>query len=296
MTHDVFICHSSKDKAIADAACATLEQRGIRCWVAPRDVMPGASWAASIVSAIEGSKLMLLIFSENANESPQIEREIERAVDHRVPIVPFRVADILPTEALEYFISTSHWLDAYSPPIDRHYQTLADKIETILATQPHLAGQGAADASPAAPPHHYEPPPPPPPPVAARGSGPWPMLLAVVVAVLAIGALLAVVVAGRLKPAGDSAAPAAAAGAAASGAQPLVFQAYPINLDPHGDNWIALRSEPDGLGIRLDKLGPQTRFAVLERQGEWSRVQLPDGRAGWVSSHYIGCCRAAAAN
>ncbi|HEX4196443.1 MAG TPA: TIR domain-containing protein [Caulobacteraceae bacterium] len=295
MTHDVFICHSSKDKTIADAACATLEQRGVRCWVAPRDVMPGASWAASIVSAIEGSKLMLLIFSENANDSPQIEREIERAVDHRVPIVPFRIADILPTEALEYFISTSHWLDAYSPPIDRHYQTLADKIETILATQTHQAG--APDASPAAPPHHEEPPPPPPPPpVAARGAGPWPLVLAagaVAVAVLAVGALLAVTLGSRPPPASAS---AAAAGAAASGATPLVFQSYPINLDPHGDNWIALRSEPDGLGIRLDKLGPRAQFAVVERQGEWSRVQLPDGRAGWVSSHYIGCCRAAAAN
>jgi hypothetical protein len=295
MTHDVFICHSSKDKAIADAACATLEQRGIRCWVAPRDVMPGASWAASIVNAIEGSKLMLLIFSENANESPQIEREIERAVDHRVPIVPFRIADILPTEALEYFISTSHWLDAYSPPINRHYQTLADKIETILATLATLAhpAGGAAEASP--PPHHSESPPPVQ-PLAARGPSAWPMVLAVgavVVAVLAIGALLTVVMAGRLRPANAS---EAAAGAAASSGQPLAFDSYPVNLDPHGDDWIALRSEPDGLGIRLDKLGPQTRFAVLERQGEWSRVRLPDGRAGWVSSPYVGCCRPSGAN
>src|ERR1700722_1704612 len=136
MAHDVFICHSSKDKTVADAACAVLEQRGIRCWIAPRDILPGESWAGSIVTAIEGSKVMLLFFSSTANTSPQIEREVERAINHRVPTVPFRIEDVMPTEAMEYFISASHWLDAYSPPIDRHYQTLADKIEALLAASP----------------------------------------------------------------------------------------------------------------------------------------------------------------
>jgi TIR domain len=35
MAHDVFISHSHADKPAADAACAALEARGIRCWIAP---------------------------------------------------------------------------------------------------------------------------------------------------------------------------------------------------------------------------------------------------------------------
>ena len=53
MAHDVFISYSSKDKLIADAACAILESKGIRCWIAPRDILPGADWGESIVDALE---------------------------------------------------------------------------------------------------------------------------------------------------------------------------------------------------------------------------------------------------
>ena len=71
MAHDIFISHSSKDKTIADAMCATFEANGMRCWVAPRDVPPGAAWGAAIVEAIQNSRVMVLIFSDNANTSGQ---------------------------------------------------------------------------------------------------------------------------------------------------------------------------------------------------------------------------------
>lgn len=41
VNHDVFISYASSDKPVADAVCAALEQRGIRCWIAPRDILPG---------------------------------------------------------------------------------------------------------------------------------------------------------------------------------------------------------------------------------------------------------------
>lgn len=81
MAHDVFISHSSKDKAAADAVCAILEQRKIRCWIAPRDITPGKEWGEAIIDAISASRMMILIFSANANDSPQIRREVERAVN-----------------------------------------------------------------------------------------------------------------------------------------------------------------------------------------------------------------------
>ncbi|MGZ5408756.1 MAG: toll/interleukin-1 receptor domain-containing protein, partial [Aeromicrobium sp.] len=70
MTHDVFICHSSKDRTIANAICSKLEQNRIRCWIAPRDVLPGSEYAQSIIEAINGSKLTVLVFSDNSNQSP----------------------------------------------------------------------------------------------------------------------------------------------------------------------------------------------------------------------------------
>jgi hypothetical protein len=136
MAHDVFISHSSKDKQTADAVCAVLESKAIRCWVAPRDIQPGADWGESIIGAIRGSRVMVLIFSRNANESVQIKREVERAVHHGIPIIPLRIEDILPTGALEYSISTAHWLDAFTPPMERHLTYLANTVQAILDGKP----------------------------------------------------------------------------------------------------------------------------------------------------------------
>lgn len=120
MAHDVFISYSNKDKPVADAVCAGLEGRGIRCWVAPRDILPGFDWGAAIIDAISGAKVMVLIFSGNANASPQIKREVERAVAKGVKILPFRIEDVPMSKSLEYFISTPHWLDALTQPLEGH--------------------------------------------------------------------------------------------------------------------------------------------------------------------------------
>jgi TIR domain len=78
MAHDVFISYSSKDMPAGEAVGAALERHGLRCWIAPRDIVPGIGWAKSIVRAIGQSRTMVLVLSEHANSSPQIEREVER--------------------------------------------------------------------------------------------------------------------------------------------------------------------------------------------------------------------------
>ena len=132
MAHDVFISYSSKDKLIADAACAILESKGIRCWIAPRDILPGADWGESIVDALSHARVFVLVFSSHANASQQIRREVERAVNRGLAVIPLRIEDVPPTKSLEYFISTPHWLDAFSPPLERHLNYLADIIRHIL--------------------------------------------------------------------------------------------------------------------------------------------------------------------
>jgi TIR domain-containing protein/jacalin-like lectin domain-containing protein len=132
MAFDVFISYSTKDKATADAACAALESAGIRCWIAPRDVRPGAEYAAAIIEAIDSCHLMVLIFSSNANASRQIHREIERAASKGVPIVPMRIEEITPTKSMEYFLAEIHWLDALTPPLAAHLHKLIETIKAIL--------------------------------------------------------------------------------------------------------------------------------------------------------------------
>jgi tetratricopeptide (TPR) repeat protein len=144
MAHDVFISYSAKDKTTADAICASLEANGIRAWIAPRDVMPGSEWGEAIIEAIEQTQIMVLVFSASSNTSPQIKREIERAVNKGVPVVPFRIDEVMPSKTLEYFISTQHWLDAFTPPLERHLQSLVTILQAMLrktggvVTEPRL--------------------------------------------------------------------------------------------------------------------------------------------------------------
>ena len=133
MAHDVFICYASPDKAIADAVCATLEANRIRCWVAPRDVLPGMGYAEALIEAISESRMMLLVFSSSSNNSPQVLREVERATSKGIPILPFRIQDVPLSRSMEYFISTHHWLDALTPPLERHLQHLAETVKLLLA-------------------------------------------------------------------------------------------------------------------------------------------------------------------
>jgi TIR domain len=132
MAHDVFISYANEDKAVAYAVCAHLEERGIRCWIAPRDVTAGVYYAQAIIKAIKESRVMALVFSSNANKSEHVVREAEQAVRAGIPIIPFRIDTSSPAEMLNYYIGPQHWLDAATPPIEEHVQRLGDAIELRL--------------------------------------------------------------------------------------------------------------------------------------------------------------------
>jgi hypothetical protein len=132
MAHQVFICHSGNDKLVADAACAALEANGIRCWIAPRDVLPGMAYMKAIVQALNECTIVLLIFSQEANKSPHVHREIERAVSKEKVIVPFRIENVLPTDEMEFALSSTQWLDALTPPMEQHLAELNTTISRLL--------------------------------------------------------------------------------------------------------------------------------------------------------------------
>ncbi len=176
MAHDVFISYATSDKPVADAVCAGLEARGLRCWIAPRDILPGLDWGAALIDAITECKAMVLVFSASANSSKQIKREVERAVAKGVTIIPLRIEDVPLGKTLEYFISTPHWMDALSRPLEPHIDRLAQTIRSLLARPSRSTGGVAVPnpaEAPAIPPPRIPPPPPPARPTSppARPSG-----------------------------------------------------------------------------------------------------------------------------
>jgi TPR repeat protein len=141
--HDVFISYSTKNKNVADAVVADFEQHGIKCWYAPRDILPGEEWVTAITNALEGSKALVLIFTEESNNSRQVMNEIAVAFNAGLTIVPFKLTDDQMSSELEYYLTRVHWLDAVSKPLKKNIQALREYIDVIINTE-----NGAAPVRP----------------------------------------------------------------------------------------------------------------------------------------------------
>jgi hypothetical protein len=130
--HEVFISYSSKNKNIADAIVADLEQNSIRCWYAPRDIYPGEDWAGAIKNAIESTKIFILVFTDESNRSHQVTNEVTLAVNNGKIIIPFRLSGADMNDTLQYYLSSVHWLDAVSQPLHKNIEVLRRQIAALL--------------------------------------------------------------------------------------------------------------------------------------------------------------------
>jgi hypothetical protein len=130
--HDVYISYAQNDKPVADAMCAMLESNRIRCWIAPRDLMHRMDSLPQMMKAIDTCQVLVVIFSSHANNSLHVSKECTRAIDRGKIIIPFRIEDTLPSDAMKYLIGTPHWLDAITPPLEEHLMRLCGNIRVYL--------------------------------------------------------------------------------------------------------------------------------------------------------------------
>jgi TolB-like protein len=131
--HDVFVSYASQDAAVAQKACSALETAEFKCWIAPRDVVPGTLYADGIVGAIDESRVLVLILSKDAVASAHVGKELERATSKRHPIIALRLDTAPLTRAFEYFLNESQWIDAGAAHTDAAIEKL------IAAVGQHLS-------------------------------------------------------------------------------------------------------------------------------------------------------------
>ena len=126
----VFISYSSADKPVADAICHHLEQNGVRCWIAPRDIN-SSDWASSIMDGLRRSDVFVVIISQNSIASPEVTKEVTEATRVCQYILPFKVDDNDLSDRLRYHLGPCHWLDAVSPPLEQRVDELLQRIRNL---------------------------------------------------------------------------------------------------------------------------------------------------------------------
>src|SRR6516165_12807285 len=132
MAHDVYISHARKDQKIAEAICEKLEFAEMTCCIAPRDISPGGDWTEATRKAIRSSRAIVLVFSENANAAPHIEREIAHAFYTGRTIIPLRLAKALPRRDFLFYLGDVRWFDAFGPHPEQHLEALTAHIKDLL--------------------------------------------------------------------------------------------------------------------------------------------------------------------
>lgn len=130
--YDVFISYSHKDKYIADGICANFEANSVKCWYAPRDIKPGEEWSDAIMSALERSKVFILVFSKHSNNSIQVYNEITTAVKNGCHIIPFCVDSVEMKKRMAYYLNGLHWLDATDNDLLHSIELLYNEVYNIL--------------------------------------------------------------------------------------------------------------------------------------------------------------------
>ena len=130
----VFISYSSKDQHSAEAICNAIENRGFPCWISSRDIGPGQNFQSSIVQAIRGAKVMILVFSGNANNSEEIKKELVLAGQSRLVVIPVRVEDVAPGDAFAYEFATRQWIDVFQN-WEHAIERVTQQIQAVIATE-----------------------------------------------------------------------------------------------------------------------------------------------------------------
>ncbi|MDE5803824.1 MAG: toll/interleukin-1 receptor domain-containing protein [Lachnospiraceae bacterium] len=143
----IFISHSSKNAAAATEICRLLEERGTKCFIAPRDIRTGREYAEEIVNGLDASSAVILLMSKEANHSPHVLREVERAVSKSIPILVYKLEEVALSKSMEYFLMTHQWVGLQDKDSYERILSFAADLQQQTTKEPGAQVQAAGRQS-----------------------------------------------------------------------------------------------------------------------------------------------------
>ncbi len=139
--YDLFISYATQNREIAERVVSQIEKQGYRCFIAPRDIATGKDYASEIIKGISNALAVLLICSTASDKSGYVLREINSAVSRNKTIIPFRIESFIPSEAMEFYLGPTQWLDAFPQVLDAHIDSLIKIINGLKRSLDKDAGE-----------------------------------------------------------------------------------------------------------------------------------------------------------
>lgn len=129
--YDIFISYSTKDAEKAFDLCGILEDLQFKCWIAPRNIMPGSPYAREIVDGIKKSALIVVVFSENSLQSAHVLNEIDIAVKSEKIVLPYIVTGLMINDlAYSQLTSSAKLIER----ISSHHPLFVNKQKVFIKT------------------------------------------------------------------------------------------------------------------------------------------------------------------
>jgi predicted NBD/HSP70 family sugar kinase len=137
----VFISHASVDADRAALLSLQLENEGVPCWIAPRDIAAGKRYAEAILDGIDECAVFLLLFSAAAGASTHVINELEHGASKDKKILLVRTDDTDPAENKQFslFVRSHQWFDATQGPFSTHLSALVRDLRSLLESSAESA-------------------------------------------------------------------------------------------------------------------------------------------------------------
>jgi len=103
-----FISYSSRNRNFVDSIKRILTKNGINSWIAPDNIPVGSKYADVINKAIKGCECVLLVLTNDAQDSIWVAKELERAIHYRKTIIPLQLENVVLNDEFEFYISSNH--------------------------------------------------------------------------------------------------------------------------------------------------------------------------------------------
>ncbi len=137
----VFISYSVKNQEFSDKIRDILLERNICCKRAPEDVPLGAVFMEEIYDAIEGCACLLLLLTEESQESKWVRKEVSVAIDMEKEIIPVQ-NKIVPRNKFykialaDVHIHTMPTLQSDTPAFVKWIDTIAQYVPPTVESTP----------------------------------------------------------------------------------------------------------------------------------------------------------------